>query len=181
MSLLAYIFAVAAGMESGSTNPTRVNVGAVTAVKVRDNQQVKRGQLLFQRNQRTGEMKDIDHVYLAGSLIAQKETPVGGGTVNTNANEGGVGAGNSVGSGEAMRVDYVIDLTGTPVPGGLTTHQALSIIRGLKGMDFKGMDVVEVSPPFDHAELTSTAAAIIAVELLCLKAWARGARGETPR
>ncbi len=43
------------------------------------------------------------------------------------------------------------------------------------------MDVVEVSPPFDHAELTSTAAAIIAVELLCLKAWARGARGEVPR
>ena len=37
------------------------------------------------------------------------------------------------------------------------------------------MDVVEVSPPFDHAEMTSTAAAIIAVEMLCLKAWARGA------
>ncbi|MBX7460162.1 beta strand repeat-containing protein [Qipengyuania huizhouensis] len=45
-------------------------------------------------------------------------TPVGGDTVNTNANEGGVGGGNSVGSGEAMRVDYVIDLDGSPVPGG---------------------------------------------------------------
>lgn len=67
--------------------------------------------------------------------------------------------------------------TGTPVPGGLTSHQALSIIRALKGMDFKGMDVVEVSPPYDHAEMTSNAAAaIIAVEMLCLKAWARGAR-----
>uniref|UniRef100_UPI003D044C46 beta strand repeat-containing protein n=1 Tax=Altererythrobacter sp. TaxID=1872480 RepID=UPI003D044C46 len=45
-------------------------------------------------------------------------TPVGGDTVNTNANEGGVGSGNSVGSGEAMRVDYVSDLEGIPVPGG---------------------------------------------------------------
>jgi agmatinase len=39
--------------------------------------------------------------------------------------------------------------------------------------------VVEVSPPYDHAELTSNAAAMIAVEMLCLKAWARGARGDT--
>ena len=66
--------------------------------------------------------------------------------------------------------------TGTPVPGGLTSYQALSIIRALKGMDFVGMDVVEVSPPYDHAEMTSNAAAMIAAELLCLKAWARGAR-----
>ena len=38
------------------------------------------------------------------------------------------------------------------------------------------MDVVEVSPPYGHAEMTSNAAAMIAVEMLCLKAWARGAR-----
>ncbi|WP_271077127.1 beta strand repeat-containing protein [Aurantiacibacter sp. MUD61] len=38
-------------------------------------------------------------------------------TVNTNANEGGIGSGNSVGSGEAMRVDFVIDLSGTPKNG----------------------------------------------------------------
>lgn len=66
--------------------------------------------------------------------------------------------------------------TGTPVPGGLTSYQALAIIRELKGIDFLGMDVVEVSPPFDHAEMTSNAAAMIAIELLCLKAWAKGAR-----
>jgi agmatinase len=66
--------------------------------------------------------------------------------------------------------------TGTPVPGGLTSHQALSILRAMKGVDFKGMDVVEVSPPYDHAEMTTNAAAIIAVELLCLKAFARGAK-----
>ena len=66
--------------------------------------------------------------------------------------------------------------TGTPVPGGLSSYQALAILRALKGMDFAGMDVVEVSPPYDHAEMTSNAAAIIAVELLCLKAYARGAQ-----
>ena len=66
--------------------------------------------------------------------------------------------------------------TGTPVPGGLTSYQALAILRELKGIDFKGMDVVEVSPPYDHAEMTSNAAAMIAAEMLCLKAWARGAR-----
>jgi agmatinase len=38
------------------------------------------------------------------------------------------------------------------------------------------MDVVEVSPPYDHAEMTANAAAMVALELLCLKAWARGLR-----
>ena len=66
--------------------------------------------------------------------------------------------------------------TGTPVPGGLSTYQALAIIRELKGIDFAGMDVVEVSPPYDHSEVTSNAAAMIAIEMLCLKAWAKGAR-----
>jgi agmatinase len=66
--------------------------------------------------------------------------------------------------------------TGTPVPGGLSSYQALSILRALKGVDFLGMDVVEVSPPYDHAEITANAAAMIAAEMLCLKAWARGAR-----
>ena len=41
-------------------------------------------------------------------------TPIGADTVNTNANEGGVGGGNSVGPGEAMRADFVIDLDGNP-------------------------------------------------------------------
>lgn len=68
--------------------------------------------------------------------------------------------------------------TGTPVPGGLSSFQALSILRALKGVEFTGMDVVEVSPPYDHAEMTSNAAAMIALEMLCLKAYARGARAE---
>lgn len=58
--------------------------------------------------------------------------------------------------------------TGTPVCGGLSTAQALAIIRLLTGMNFIGMDVVEVSPPYDHANITSLAAATIGYELLLL-------------
>ncbi len=63
--------------------------------------------------------------------------------------------------------------TGTPVPGGLSTLQALSIIRGLAGVRLIGMDVVEVAPAYDHAELTALAAAQIAIELLALYAECR--------
>lgn len=48
--------------------------------------------------------------------------------------------------------------TGTPEPGGLNTGQLLSLIEGLVALGPVGMDCVEVSPPFDHAEITSLAA-----------------------
>ncbi len=60
--------------------------------------------------------------------------------------------------------------TGTPVVGGLTTHQALSIMRGLGGMDFVAMDMVEVAPIYDVGDITSLAAATLALEYLCLRA-----------
>ena len=63
--------------------------------------------------------------------------------------------------------------TGTPVCGGLTTYQAREIIRRLQGIDLIGMDVVEVAPPYDHAEITALAGATIALELICLYARAR--------
>jgi agmatinase len=56
--------------------------------------------------------------------------------------------------------------TGTPVPGGLETGRALDILRGLVGCNLVGMDVVEVAPAYDHAELTCLAGATIAMELL---------------
>lgn len=68
--------------------------------------------------------------------------------------------------------------TGTPIPGGLSYHQAASIIRRLKDVNFVAMDVVEVSPPYDHAEITSLAASFLIMEYLCLKAWQKGARAE---
>lgn len=65
--------------------------------------------------------------------------------------------------------------TGTPVPGGLASWQALEFVRGLGGLDLVGMDVVEVSPPFDHAEITALAAATLAHDWLCLLAAGAGA------
>lgn len=58
--------------------------------------------------------------------------------------------------------------TGTPVCGGLSTFQALEIIRGLSGINLVGMDVVEVAPAYDVGEVTALAAAVIASEILCL-------------
>lgn len=49
--------------------------------------------------------------------------------------------------------------TGTPEPGGLTTSQVLTLLEDLHDLDFVGMDCVEVAPPYDHADLTSLAAA----------------------
>ena len=60
--------------------------------------------------------------------------------------------------------------TGTPVCGGLTSWQALEIIRGLVGLDIVGMDIVEVAPPYDISDITALAAATIAAEYLCLRA-----------
>ncbi len=60
--------------------------------------------------------------------------------------------------------------TGTPVCGGLSSHQALEILRGLRGINLVGMDVVEVSPPYDHAEVTALAGATLAMEMICLYA-----------
>ncbi len=58
--------------------------------------------------------------------------------------------------------------TGTPVAGGLSSAQALTLIRGMGPVQLVGMDVVEVSPPFDHSEITALAAAHIAADLLCV-------------
>jgi agmatinase len=60
--------------------------------------------------------------------------------------------------------------TGTPVCGGVATWQALEFIRSLENINFVGMDLVEVSPPFDHAEITSMAAATVAHDWICIMA-----------
>jgi agmatinase len=65
--------------------------------------------------------------------------------------------------------------TGTPVVGGLTTDRALKIIRGLKGLNLVGMDVVEVAPSYDHAEITALAGATLALEMLYVLASNRAA------
>jgi agmatinase len=62
--------------------------------------------------------------------------------------------------------------TGTPEAGGLTSRELLGILRGLAGMPLAGADVVEVSPAYDHAEMTTVAAAHVCYELLALLALA---------
>ena len=58
--------------------------------------------------------------------------------------------------------------TGTPEAGGLTSREMLGILRGLAGTHLVGADVVEVAPAYDHAEMTSVAAAHLCYELLAL-------------
>ena len=60
--------------------------------------------------------------------------------------------------------------TGTPVSGGLSSAQALMALAGLGDVDFVGGDVVEVSPPYDHADITAIAAATVAMHYIGLLA-----------
>ncbi len=55
--------------------------------------------------------------------------------------------------------------TGTPEIAGMTTREMVNVLRGLAGVNLISADVVEVSPAYDHAELTSLAAATIIYEL----------------
>ena len=56
--------------------------------------------------------------------------------------------------------------TGTPEAGGMTSRELLAILRQLAGLNIVGADIVEVSPAYDHAEITGIAAAHAAYELL---------------
>ncbi|MEU9332921.1 agmatinase [Streptomyces sp. NPDC048290] len=58
--------------------------------------------------------------------------------------------------------------TGTPEAGGLTSRELLGIVRGLKGLNLVGADIVEVAPAYDHADITSVAAANLAYEYVSL-------------
>ena len=65
--------------------------------------------------------------------------------------------------------------------GGLSSAQLLMILRGLGGVDWRGMDVVEVAPAYDHADITAIAAAAVVQHYLGMhrrQAWrARSMRG----
>ncbi|KAM3921254.1 agmatinase, mitochondrial-like isoform 2-T2 [Leptodactylus fuscus] len=57
--------------------------------------------------------------------------------------------------------------TGTPEVGGLTTHQALEIIRGSRGLNLVGCDLVEVAPVYDQSGNTALTGANLLFEMLC--------------
>jgi len=56
--------------------------------------------------------------------------------------------------------------TGTPEAGGMTSRELLAVLRGFDELDLVGADVVEVSPAYDHAEVTGIAASHVIYELL---------------
>ena len=64
--------------------------------------------------------------------------------------------------------------TGTPEIAGMSTREMVNVIRGLSGMKLISADVVEVSPAYDHAEVTSLAAATIIYEITNLFAKVKG-------
>jgi guanidinopropionase len=66
--------------------------------------------------------------------------------------------------------------TGTPEAGGITALEAIRLLRALRGLDFIGGDLVEVSPPFDVGSLTAFNGASILFEILCLLTEARQQR-----
>jgi guanidinopropionase len=66
--------------------------------------------------------------------------------------------------------------TGTPEVGGLTTIEAQALLRGLRGLDLVGGDVVEVAPPFDPSGNTALVGATMMYEILCLLAESFAAR-----
>lgn len=70
--------------------------------------------------------------------------------------------------------------TGTPVCGGLSSAQALEIVRSLRGVRLVGMDLVEVAPAYDVGEITALAGATLAYEFLCLYALAKAASEGQP-
>ena len=58
--------------------------------------------------------------------------------------------------------------TGTPEIGGLSVHQGLEIIRGCRGLDVIGGELVEVSPPYDSSGNTALIGATLLYEMLCV-------------
>ena len=60
--------------------------------------------------------------------------------------------------------------TGTPEVGGFSSYQMLQLLRGLRGLNIVGGDLVEVSPPFDHSNITAILASNLVFEYLSLLA-----------
>jgi agmatinase len=127
------------------------------------------------------------HVGIHGSVYAEsdlsEDTDLGFSLIPSEAlEEGGVGPvvqriRDRVGD-QPLYISTDIDVidvgmapgTGTPEAGGLLTRELLLILRGLRGLQLAGADLVEVCPAYDHAEVTGIAAAHVVYEYLALMA-----------
>jgi guanidinobutyrase len=67
-----------------------------------------------------------------------------------------------------MGLIRLMPLAGTPEIGGLSIHQGLEIIRGCRGLDVVGGDLVEVAPAYDTTGNTALTAANLLFEMLCV-------------
>ncbi|BDG07037.1 agmatinase [Anaeromyxobacter paludicola] len=135
----------------------------------------------------------LHHVGIRGACAPPEEGAAPHGTVHTADEVGDRGAaavGAALLAAVGRRPVYLsLDVdaldpafapgTGTPVPGGLSSREALRLLRALAGVRLAGLDVVEVCPPLDHADLTSHAAAHLLFEGLALAALAPD-RGREP-
>lgn len=66
--------------------------------------------------------------------------------------------------------------TGTPEVGGPTSHEALQYVRGLKGLNILGFDLVEVLPAYDNGDITAALASAVAFEMISLVALEKAGR-----
>jgi len=90
-----------------------------------------------------------------GPLMAEVRDQVGGGPVYLSFDIDGLDPAFAPG-------------TGTPEVGGLTMPQALEVIRGCRGLDLVGCDLVEVAPIYDSSGMTSLVGANLVYEMLCV-------------
>jgi agmatinase len=97
---------------------------------------------------------DYDRLGLAGAISAMRER-LGDGPTYVSVDIDVIDPGMAPG-------------TGTPEAGGLTSRELLTTLRSLTGLDIVGADIVEVSPAYDHAEITGIAASHVAYELISL-------------
>ena len=72
-----------------------------------------------------------------------------------------------------MESIHIAPGTGTLVVGGLTSFEAIDIMRSLRGLRFIGGDVVEVAPAYDHSEITALLGAALVLEIGALISLAR--------
>jgi agmatinase len=58
--------------------------------------------------------------------------------------------------------------TGTPEVGGFSSREAIELVRGMRGLNFAGFDLVEVLPQYDHSQITALLASNIIYEFISL-------------
>lgn len=139
-------------VEEGLLDPKRVVQIAIRAPKYAADD----NDFSYQSRMRVIEMQEVDRIGIE-AVIAEARRVVGDGPTYISFDVDGLDPVFAPG-------------TGTPEAGGLTTREAMTLLRGLRGLNLVGADVVEVSPPFDQSGNTALVGATMMFEILCLMA-----------